>query len=85
MATLVSAKAAPSRPAYAVADLIRQEGAAYRARHPLPLEHQRVLTALEPCRTAALGGHLEPCDPCGHQRPVYNSCRNRHGPAIGRN
>jgi hypothetical protein len=44
------------------------------------LEHQRVLTALEQCRTAALGGHLEQCDHCGHERPVYNSCRNRHCP-----
>jgi hypothetical protein len=36
--------------------------------------------AIEVCRTAALGGHLEQCDACGHQRPVYNSCRNRHCP-----
>jgi hypothetical protein len=36
--------------------------------------------AIEVCRTAALGGHLEQCTACGHQRPVYNSCRNRHCP-----
>jgi hypothetical protein len=38
------------------------------------------MAAIESCRTAALGGHLEQCNQCGHQRPVYNSCRNRHCP-----
>ncbi len=38
------------------------------------------MAAIEHCRTAALGGHLEQCDHCGHQQPVYNSCRNRHCP-----
>ena len=38
------------------------------------------MRAIERCRTEALGGHLEQCDSCGHQRPVYNSCRNRHCP-----
>src|SRR5260370_30047873 len=38
------------------------------------------MTAIELCRTAALGGHLEECDACGHQRIAYNSCRNRHCP-----
>lgn len=41
---------------------------------------QRVLQSLAACRTAALGGHLERCDQCGHGRPVYNSCRDRHCP-----
>jgi hypothetical protein len=41
---------------------------------------RRVLTAIETCRTAALGGHVEACDACGHQRIAYNSCRNRHCP-----
>jgi hypothetical protein len=63
-----------------VADVFRAYGAAYRERHRLPLEQQRVMAAIERCRTAALGGHLEQCDQCGHQRPVYNSCRNRHCP-----
>jgi hypothetical protein len=80
MSTLVNPRAAEARPAYEVADVFRQYGAAYREQHPLPLEQQRVLTAIEHCRTAALGGHVEPCDHCGHQRPVYNSCRNRHCP-----
>jgi hypothetical protein len=38
------------------------------------------MSAIELCRTAALGGHLEECDTCGHQRPAYDSCRNRHCP-----
>ena len=38
------------------------------------------MSAIECCRTAALGGHLEQCDGCGHQRVAFNSCRNRHCP-----
>jgi hypothetical protein len=68
------------RPADAVGDIFRRYGAAYRDRHALPLAHLRVMRALETCRTAALGGQVEACDPCGHRRPVDNSCRNRHGP-----
>lgn len=41
---------------------------------------RRVLSALAACRTSSLGGHLEVCDQCGHNQPVYNSCRNRHCP-----
>jgi hypothetical protein len=44
------------------------------------LFQQQVLRALASCRTAALGGHLDPCDRCGHRRAVYHSCRNRHRP-----
>ncbi len=80
MSTVVNFTAANSRPAYEVADIFRQYGAAYRELHTLPPEHQRVMAAIESCRTAALGGHLEQCNQCGHQRPVYNSCRNRHCP-----
>lgn len=46
----------------------------------LSCEQRRVLEDLAACRTAALGGHMETCDRCGHQRPAYNSCRNRHCP-----
>ncbi len=42
---------------------------------------RRVMTAIEQCRTAALGGHVEQCDHCGHRRVWYNSCRNRHCPS----
>jgi len=80
MSTVLNPPAAGARPVYEVADVFRQYGAAYREQHPLPLEHQRVMAAIESCRTAALGGHLEECDQCGYQRPVYNSCRNRHCP-----
>jgi hypothetical protein len=72
--------AAPARPVYEVADLVRRYGAAYRQTHAVPLLHQRVLQAIATCRTAALGGHLEECNHCGYRRPVYNSCRNRHCP-----
>src|SRR5262245_27888979 len=41
---------------------------------------RRVMTAIEICRTAALGGHVERCDDCSHTRIAYNSCRNRHCP-----
>lgn len=71
---------ADARPAHEVGDIFRLHGAAYREQHALPLHHLRVMRALEVCRTAALGGHIEQCDHCGHRRPVYNSCRNRHCP-----
>jgi hypothetical protein len=68
------------RPKLEVADVFRRYGEAYRQQHALSRGQRRVMSALELCRTAALGGHLEQCDSCGHQRPVYNSCRNRHCP-----
>ena len=70
------------RPTLEVADVFRQHGDAYRAQAggSLSTAERRVMTAIEACRTAALGGHVEPCDRCGHQRVWYNSCRNRHGP-----
>jgi len=65
-----------------VADIFRQAGPAYRQEHADALSRgQRcVMSAIERCRTAALGGHIEECDECGHQRIAYNSCRNRHCP-----
>ena len=63
-----------------VADVFRRYGEAYRQHHgaSLSTEQRRVMTAIELCRTAALGGHIEQCDQCDHQRISYNSCRNRH-------
>src|SRR6516162_283865 len=63
-----------------VADVFRRYGEAYRQRHGASLStaQRRVMTAIELCRTAALGGHVEKCDHCDHQRISYNSCRNRH-------
>ena len=68
------------RPALELADIFRQHGEAYRATHALPLPHLRVMRAIETCRTAALGGHVESCSHCDHTRISYNSCRNRHCP-----
>jgi hypothetical protein len=70
------------RPKLEVADVFRRYGAVYRQQHARSLSRgqRRVMSAIELCRTAALGGHLEQCDSCGHQRPAYNSCRNRHCP-----
>jgi hypothetical protein len=63
-----------------LADIFRACGESYRRNHPLPVSHLKVMRAVEHCRTAALGGHLEQCDICGFERPAYNSCRNRHCP-----
>ena len=70
------------RPQLEVAEVFRRYGAAYRQQHAGSLSRgqRRVMSAIELCRTAALGGHLEECDCCGHQRPAYHSCRNRHCP-----
>ena len=70
------------RPQLEVADVFRRYGAAYRQQHAGSLSRgqRRVMSAIELCRTAALGGHLEQCDCCGHPRPAYHSCRNRHCP-----
>jgi hypothetical protein len=65
-----------------LADIFRAAGPAYRAAHAGHLSrHQlKVMSAIQNCRTAALGGHVEGCDDCGHRRIAYNSCRNRHCP-----
>ena len=65
-----------------VADIFRQFGPAYRRDHADSLSRgqRRVMSAIERCRTAALGGHVEQCDSCGHQRVAFNSCRDRHCP-----
>src|SRR5665213_1454926 len=65
-----------------VADVFCRYGGTYRQQHDASLStaQRRVMTAIERCRTAALGGHVEQCEACGHQRISYNSCRNRHCP-----
>lgn len=70
------------RPKLEVAGVFRRYGESYRSRHGASLStaQRRVMTAVEVCRTSALGGHLERCDSCHHERPCYNSCRNRHCP-----
>jgi hypothetical protein len=73
------------RPKLEVADIFRRYGEEYRQQHDesLSTAQRRVMTAIEVCRTAALGGHLEYCDRCGYERPSYNSCRDRHCPKCG--
>lgn len=63
-----------------LAGLFRRHGHAYRQAHPLPLHQLRLMRAIETCRTAALGGHVDQCGQCRHTRISYNSCRNRHCP-----
>src|SRR5216684_5692395 len=71
-----------NRPKLEVADIFRRYGEAYRQDYGAPLStaQRRVMTAIEVCRTAALGGHLERCDSCPYERPCYDSCRDRHCP-----
>jgi len=70
------------RSALEVAEVFRRHGAAYRQTHAghLSRGQRRVMAAIEACRTAALGGHVEQCADCGQVRIAYNSCRNRHCP-----
>jgi Putative transposase/Transposase zinc-binding domain len=70
------------RPKLEVGDVFRRYGEAYRQQHTgsLSLAQLRVMTAIERCRTAALGGHIEQCDQCRYERHAYNSCRDRHCP-----
>jgi tRNA(Ile2) C34 agmatinyltransferase TiaS len=71
-----------SRPPLEVADLIRAAGQTFieRSRRWLTRLHLKVLTAIERCRTPALGGHVDGCSRCRHRVISYNSCRNRHCP-----
>jgi hypothetical protein len=72
----------PGRPGLEVAEVIRQCGEAFLHRYGgvLSATQRRALRDLAVCRTAALGGHIEHCLDCGHERIAYNSCRNRHCP-----
>jgi Putative transposase/Transposase zinc-binding domain len=70
------------RPNLEVAEIFRRHGEAWRTANAghVNLAQRRVMTAIEICRTAALGGHVEHCQDCTHTRIAYNSCRNRHCP-----
>jgi hypothetical protein len=72
----------PDRPALEVADLLREHGESFLTRYgdTLTDTQRKTLGDLAACRTAALGGHVERCLDCGHERFAYNSCRNRHCP-----
>jgi hypothetical protein len=71
-----------SRPALEVADIFRDHGAAWRSANAghVSLDQLKVMSAIERCRTAALGGHVARCEECAHTVIAYNSCRNRHCP-----
>jgi hypothetical protein len=71
-----------SRPKLEVADIFRDHGAAWRSANAghVSLDQLKVMSAIERCRTAALGGHVERCEKCSHTSIAYNSCRNRHCP-----
>jgi len=63
-----------------VADIFRGYGQQYRDKNIITAQQYKVMRRIEICRTAALGGHVEACDLCGHSRNAYNSCRDRHCP-----
>ena len=71
-----------TRPPFEVADIVRRHGDRFVERHRAWVsgQHRRVLRAIAQCRTAALGGHRDRCDPCAHPALSYNSCRDRHCP-----
>jgi ssDNA-binding Zn-finger/Zn-ribbon topoisomerase 1 len=71
-----------SRPALEVADIFRGHGPAWRKANAghVSLGQLKVMSAIESCRTAALGGHVTRCEKCSHTLIAYNSCRNRHCP-----
>jgi predicted Zn-ribbon and HTH transcriptional regulator len=71
-----------SRPALEVAEIFRDHGPAWRRANAghVSLEQLKVMSAIENCRTAALGGHVARCEDCAYTTIAYNSCRNRHCP-----
>ena len=71
-----------SGPSLEVADIFRDHGAAWRAANVghISLNQLKVMSAIQRCRTAALGGHVARCEDCEHEHIAYNSCRNRHCP-----
>src|SRR5450755_982563 len=71
-----------ARPVLEVADIFRDHGPAWRRANAghVSLGQMKVMSAIESCRTAALGGHVVRCEDCSHIDIAYNSCRNRHCP-----
>jgi len=71
-----------SRQTLEVADIFRAQGQVWRQAHAghISLDQLKVMSAIEACRSAALGGHVLRCSSCAHQQIAYNSCRNRHCP-----
>ncbi len=77
---MAAAPASAGRPRFDIADIVRRHRAALEAEVHLTPAQRRVLSAIEVCRTAALGGHVDVCRACGYEHPFYNSCRDRHCP-----
>jgi len=71
-----------ARPALEVAEIFRDHGPSWRVanRGHVNLDQLKVMSAIERCRTAALGGYVARCETCSHSTIAYNSCRNRHCP-----
>jgi len=71
-----------SRPKLEIADIFRAHGPAWRQANAghVSLSQLKVMSAIEACRTEALGGHVAGCAKCGHHHIAYNSCKNRHCP-----
>lgn len=80
LATAHDECAARERPRWEIGDIVRAHRGALENARRLSLDQRRALSAIARCRTAALGGHLDVCTACGHEKPAYNSCRNRHCP-----
>jgi len=78
--TVATRGAEGHRPGFEVADVVRAYGESFTKGHPTGRHQRAVLRAIARYRTAALGGHVEQCEGCGHHRIAYNSCRNRHCP-----
>ena len=74
------ARRGQGRPRLEVADIFRSAGSVFRDKYVPTRDQVKVLAAIQHCRTATLGGHLDVCNKCGHQEQSYNSCRNRHCP-----
>lgn len=69
-----------ARPPWEVADIVRDHAPAWRRDRPLNLRQLKALSAIERCRSSALGGHVIRCEQCHDDQIAYNSCRNRHCP-----
>lgn len=69
-----------SKPTFELAEIIKEYRIPFIQKYAPLKQHLRVLNAIEHCRTSYLGGHIDRCDSCNHERISYNSCRNRHCP-----
>lgn len=67
-------------PSPGLGDVFSLFGGQYRREHKLPTQQLKTMYAIQHCRTAVMGGHIDTCDHCEHKRIAYNSCRNRHCP-----